>query len=1300
MKGGFYNTMNLEKCGWTDPAVAASAVAAPERPNNYCKDTDNNVILDLYNKILLYELLTKMRKDIVKFEEEKKAFFKQKPSIGAIGDPIFNIFTINRYNDTIKKYDDNIRQLNAKIEQAQSNAPVLKKLEEELEKIKKDKQKLMDKKSQFANYQNIDKQLNENPALSELLNKNSKELIQFINKIKIVEPLKDKEFELNKFIKEYYDSVAGKWYNKCIDNIKLKSILGSLGDYCYEEYTKKLNEYFSHSIREYDNDIKCIVPFTNNPNNIFEHLKDKNFKIYSKLDDIYYELYKYTIIPAVSAEASAAASEAVGAVETVEAIEAQEYTNYLLDRVYTLHKKENISKKIEKQVLYPNYSSLHPMEQKLKKLSFILYNSNDKLNNLIFALKINTVNNIDKFLGRHMRNNTCNSFLFYNTYTLLDIFIISNKFHNYYFLQSDDLFYYLPYNTIIYTPEYYENKTDDKFIELIKEEIDKKKDINIGNIELSEEYEIQINNLKIINKYWDEQIKSNNLIINTYNYLLLLNIKVNPDLSNFEEINKKLKYSYDQIKMLILINLYKEIVENYFLHKFYGCSNTIKILLNVIYYKSIYNLDKVKNLINYSMQFNYLKTQLYHYDIDVKFKDYEQKYLPIQPILDPNKTYNEFYSNLFGQNPIKYIPYIYLNYKMFIQKDESKVTYYTPCCGEILIFNIINLLIYDDIKNDINPALLPDNTHKKIRDFYNGKTLELFSSNNEIFEKEFIPLIHNIHFFIIPDVAYVYGFHHEKNGVMTYGTEIRPTYINVCRILAHLFNIDIDDGKKIICAPDILKTIFLSFKGSIKDILLKKFIPSTVLDGNTFIINDSVVLHLNHVDILFKEGHGEMNIIGSVAPNDYIEFAPNESIYGPIIINDHKSIFTGLHLKDKNSNTNIVKKMEIIFSNDYFKNLFKQNIYKYMKSIITNIDYKDLITLLNYFRHADIKDYINDIIQETTDIESKILLMILIFQNYYQQIDFEKINIEKLKSIIVLSHYEYIYRLIVLSFKYEPMVNLFLKMGQVINDNIFNNILIYMNKNDLLEYIKLYKPKNFDMIKFCNKIKDIEEITNIVIEYLLTGVLVENQKIMFNKLYFDGGKMDNINNFIIKLALIYTYEKNEKNDMIINTFNQSLTILLNILMVKDIEDSESLEAIIGIILKYIIKMRPLVLSKELFEDKYYYCFFKSFIYYNKKFINNKIKYKLIDQKNIVERFITFISKIVPSTYENINNIFSSEISKELLESLRISIYPESIKYKLEEGEIDIGFSLLAHQAKYLKYKSKYLQLKNLSKIII
>jgi hypothetical protein len=261
-------------------------------------------------------------------------------------------------------------------------------------------------------------------------------------------------------------SVTGKWYNKCIDIIELKSILGSVGKYSYNEYVKKLNLYFKREIKKYDDDIKCIVPLTNIPNNIFEHIKDNNFKIYRMLDDVYYELYEYTTLATV--EVAAVAEVAAAAAVAPAAI----YTNYLLDDFYTLHKIEDIPKKVEKQVLYPNYSSLRHMEQRLKMLSLIIYNSDDILNNLIFALKINTIYNIDKFLDRHMKNNTANLILPYDTYTLLDIFIISNEFNNYSYLESYD-FFYSDYNmnTDIYTLDYYDNKTDNIFIENINTQI-------------------------------------------------------------------------------------------------------------------------------------------------------------------------------------------------------------------------------------------------------------------------------------------------------------------------------------------------------------------------------------------------------------------------------------------------------------------------------------------------------------------------------------------------------------------------------------------------------------------------------------------------------------------------------------------------------------------------------------------------------------------------------------------------------------------------------------------------------------
>jgi hypothetical protein len=61
MRGGFYNLKNLASYGWGDEAKGAS--------NNYCKDIEGDVILNIY-KPTLNEFLEKIKADIINHENK------------------------------------------------------------------------------------------------------------------------------------------------------------------------------------------------------------------------------------------------------------------------------------------------------------------------------------------------------------------------------------------------------------------------------------------------------------------------------------------------------------------------------------------------------------------------------------------------------------------------------------------------------------------------------------------------------------------------------------------------------------------------------------------------------------------------------------------------------------------------------------------------------------------------------------------------------------------------------------------------------------------------------------------------------------------------------------------------------------------------------------------------------------------------------------------------------------------------------------------------------------------------------
>ena len=1258
MIGGFYNKTNLYECGWREEELKENTIP---RSNNYCKDINGDVILNIY-KPNLNELLEKMKADIDKHETEKEAFLKKikeditklepakKTVLGHVcgHHDIFDVFNIYQYNIIISK-------------------------ETTLEATK---QKKIKEKLQIANHVVIDELL-ESAVLSDFLKQNSRDLKYYADKIKNIEPLKKQVPVLEAFIRKYYKDVTGEWSKNCIDKDELDKILQNVPN---NKYMEELVKYFNRTnLKPYIEDYKCLNIHNNIYENLFEYIVGENFKIYNKergsddSEDIYYELYTHTANR-----------------------DSLIYNNYLLEEYLYLGNKTPTTEIrptdmiVTKCVLYPNYVEDN-YDYNLNKLSFIIYNSENILKKLIFALKINTVNKIDVFLDRYIRNNQTNSIIYHNHYTLLDVFIISNLYHIYY----EMLDVRLDFNIHIYNDEYLQKNIDnkfegDEFIEYIKKQINTNSKIN------SSKYKDEISNFDKIRDTLLEE--GSNLLIMIYNYLFLSNKNISEfNILALEKINRHLKYTNEQILNLICLDLYKEILENYCLCKFYYINHNIKILLNVFYYNSIYKLDKIKNIINYCSQFQYLKKYNEHYDIDDKYNKYN-KYSNYDVYISNEgvSSHRNFYYSLFNSADIKYVPFNYKNFRMTLlhykSKEDFRVIENVSACGEILIFNIINLLIYDG--NDINPAYLPETTIPELKKFYENKKLSDFE-NRDIVLKYFIPLLHNIEFVSIGGVA-VYSYHYIDGNKIMKGTEIQPTYLNVCRILAYLFGLVINDGTKITCEYDILITIFRLFSGNIKDILLKNFaFPKDYkFESDTFLF-----LYFGSFELYFADNHSEMTKAGTVLPNNYITFFSKEALYEQIIIRDEKHIFSLLVNQDEK---NIEEIIQIIYSNNFYGPLFKEDKYLNEIRIINNItDFAKLGKIIKIMGYANIEAMINQYMSDSHSHFRNLQLLSKIFTSFYGNIDYGKINIHILEESLISNEMPIfpflVNQIIEVASSQKVLLDFLLTMKPASIDIIFNNRLKYMIQEgqydigEILQYMKLFKPNNYDINILCDCIKVSEFF---IIMYLSTGVSREKQILMYNKLYFDEEKIDGVLKIIDNFANTYTYEKNEKNDGIIDILNQSLNILLGLLMIKDIEDEKILDRIIQIIIGYFINIQKLVLTKELFEDKYYYCLFKSFIYYNNKFINNKIKYKLEYQEDIIERFIHLINIIDPFTYENITYIFSSEIGRELFEVFKLHIDHTGISYKKANGEVQhIGFKISAHQAKYLKYKSKYLQLK-------
>ena len=1240
MRGGFYNIGNIAPC--------RGGESKDDEPNNYCTDIKNDVILNIY-KPKLNEFLEKIKADITKHKSQLQPFIARFVA-ATEGNDIFNIITIYIYIKRIKILTELLSK---------------KKLEKKIKDEKKHKEEIISYETQLTQLKekkidtNIEKLLQPASKLYILLLEADEELPKFIKIKNDLDNLNIVASNLGEFIKEYYDiATTNKWSDKCIDNVRLEKILYPIKNLPNHNYTNELIEYFTkENLEPYLNNYKCLVPHNNTYHNLFQYLKGNNFKIYNKetisIDDdkeldIYYELYTYTVNH-----------------------ESHVYNNYLLEDYLQYDKLtqpiQNIGIIVNKIVLYPNYVEEYH-DNNINSLSFILYNSENIFKKLIFALKINTINEIDIFLDRYIRKNEKNLILYHKHYTLLDVFIISNVYNIYYKLQQmSDPFI----NTDIYTDEYLQaniknNFKNDEFIKYVEEQIKTGGEID------SPEYADEIANFNVIISVLSLANENLNLLINVYNYLFLSDTNISAN--NFpalERINIVLKYKKTQIFNLICLDLYKELLENYYLFKFYDIDRNIKILLNVFYYNSIYKLDKIKNLINYSSQFEYIKHDGEYYDIDDKYNKYNKYEVEVEindvDIYDEGFSfYKNFYKKLFASvSDIKYVPYNYTNFQMILHYYKSNRDFVmnkfdvkngVSACGEILIFNIINLLIYDDRINNINPAFLPTNTRPELKAFYENKKLSDFENRNIVL-KDFIPLLHNIDFVKVAGTS-VYNYHYIEDNIIKKGTEILPTYLNVCRILAHLLlGHHIDDGTNITCEKEILLDIFKSFGGSYKDILLKDF---TFPRGFEFKENTETRLYFDSVNIFFSDSHGEMFVtVLNVSPEKYVDYEDNESLYNEIIVEDEKAIFNHI-----NGDSNIIEKMRIIYSNTYYKPLFVINIYNYLNSIIEEVrSYDELEKIVKLMEYDNIEDMINKYIEIETHTAIDIVeLVSKIFIPFHKNIKYDRIRIDILEKSFISNEADKLMNQIINLAFLNPALFIFLsKMKQTNIDIIFENILRVMtekytiNKENILQYIKYFKPKDFDMNIFSDFVImfQFQYKPDFIIEYLLTGVSVERQILMYKKLY-------ELEDQISLNAMKYFRDVTVKlsNPEHIRILNESFTLLLGLLNLQDIDND--------IIIKYIqehidiiIKSFP-IMSAEIIEDIHNYCLFRGLIFL-----------KSLEKTKFKGDFINIVAQAAP-------NAFSSDIGKELLISFNGS---------------DDGSAAAAHQAKYLKYKRKYLQLK-------
>jgi hypothetical protein len=117
--------------------------------------------------------------------------------------------------------------------------------------------------------------------------------------------------------------------------------------------------------------------------------------------------------------------------------------------------------------------------------------------------------------------------------------------------------------------------------------------------------------------------------------------------------------------------------------------------------------------------------------------------------------------------------------------------------------------------------------------------------------------------------------------------------------------------------------------------------------------------------------------------------------------------------------------------------------------------------------------------------------------------------------------------------------------------------------------------------------------------------------------------------------------------------------------------------------------------KDVLEDVRNISLINLLIYINNNSLNNKLNVELETQKEIVNKFIEIIKTY--SKFEELKGIFSSPLLQQLLNSFGLFLVPFGIRNTIGKEIIILYSGSDDDERKYLKYKSKYLQLKQFMK---
>ena len=444
-------------------------------------------------------------------------------------------------------------------------------------------------------------------------------------------------------------------------------------------------------------------------------------------------------------------------------------TYYLLTSAYRLVKQgdrpENLKEKIASYPIF-DVNDIYTIFDDRKYIieGYILANNSEKLKNIIKMYYLNIPILFSKWISNFINFRLVPlNLVHHESFKVMDAFIISNNYHIY-------------FNNIY------------KEIHKLIDDIDQKnhEQINKYFIKCINKNDILEKDIsKIVNFILINILPIREQLIDAYNCgkINFLAKDIIKDTSKIftrklEDLNKYLNFTRNQIFISIVMELYNEFY-NFLILIQNTHNDDLLCILNSIYYYRIYNLENIKHLINYESQML----------IDTIY----EIYTPL-PHIEPDSPLKKLYKSFTLSIPN------YYNFKdtdtyckIDVPKPNGTVKSNWLICGENTILNLINLLILNKSTGKLDFNLLPISTIESLKEFYKKyDTFEKLKSRPVI--SEYTKILWDIPFpkIIVNGISDPkYNIYYEYDDTISEkGAEIKPSYENICRVLAYLFGLD------------------------------------------------------------------------------------------------------------------------------------------------------------------------------------------------------------------------------------------------------------------------------------------------------------------------------------------------------------------------------------------------------------------------------------------------------------------------------------------------------------------------------